>query len=105
MSAVEMLAIWDELVQAARKNLPASEFNKARYAREELVALLSTPKHGDDAEDGLRYVLCKVAFGEHFKDWLMIPHIDGNYVTAAKLVPFSMAILRHALPSNNGEDA
>jgi len=55
------------------------------------------PKHGDFAEDGMRYVLCKVAFGDHWRDWLFIPHADGQYVSAAKLAPFSMAILRAAL--------
>lgn len=55
------------------------------------------PKHGDDAGDGLRYVLCKVGFGTHYGNWLLIPHADGQYVTAAKLEPFSMSILRHQL--------
>lgn len=55
------------------------------------------PKHGDDAGDGLRYVLCKVGFGDHYRDWLLIPHADGQYVTAAKLQPFSMAILQYQL--------
>lgn len=33
--------------------------------------------------------------------WLCIPHVDGQWVTAAKLEPFSLAILKHwraALP-------
>lgn len=55
------------------------------------------PKHGDDAGDGLRYVLCKVGFGTHYGNWLLIPRADGQYVTAAKLEPFSMSILRHQL--------
>ena len=58
---------------------------------------VARPQHGDDAEDGLRYVLCQVGFGEHYKNWLLIPHVDGQYVTAAKLVPFSMSILHHQL--------
>ena len=55
------------------------------------------PKHGDDAGDGLRYIMCKVGFGEHYGRWLLIPHADGQYVTAAKLEPFSMSILEHQL--------
>lgn len=60
-------------------------------------AVVGAPKHGDDAGDGLRYVLCQVGFGEHYRDWLLIPHADGPYVTAAKLQPFSLGILRAAL--------
>lgn len=56
------------------------------------------PKHGDDAGDGMRYVLCKFGFGKHWQDWLLIPHVDGQYVSAAKLPAFSVSILRHALP-------
>lgn len=65
--------------------------------RRNVDALPSAPKHGDDAVDGLRYVLCKVGFGHHYKDWLLIPHADGQYVTAAKLEPFSMGVLTHAM--------
>ena len=44
-------------------------------------------------EIGMLNVPCKVR-GE----WLYIPHADGNWVTAAKLVPFSLAILAHKYP-------
>lgn len=59
------------------------------------------PQHGDDAGSGRRYVLCQVGFGTHYADWLLIPHADGQYVTAAKLPGFSMAILREELRSRS----
>jgi hypothetical protein len=42
---------------------------------------------------GMLNVPCKVRDG-----WLYIPHADGNWVTAAKLVPFSLAILANKFP-------
>lgn len=95
------------LRDAARQN-PNEGTIAVRFSPEQWRAIVSkldaekatpdaAPKHGDDAGDGLRYVLCKVGFGEHYKDWLLIPHADGQYVTAAKLEPFSIGVLRHAL--------
>jgi hypothetical protein len=62
-----------------------------------IKAALSAPRTGDAVGDGVRYVLCQVGFVDHYRDWLLIPHVDGQYVTAAKLQPFSMAILQQKL--------
>src|SRR5690606_17405321 len=54
-------------------------------------------QHGDDAGDGLRWVMCQFGTGDHYRDMLLIPHADGQYVTAAKLQPFGAAIMRAQL--------
>lgn len=81
--------------------LPSVAHEALQVMRAEIDRLLTRydggPGHGDDAGDGMRYVLCKFGFGEHYQDWLLIPHVDGQYVTAAKLPAFSVSILRHAL--------
>lgn len=72
---------------AGKVGVPAEESDFDRATR---------PAHGDDAGDGMRFVLCKVGFDGHYKNWLLIPHADGTYVTAATLQPFSMRILRYS---------
>lgn len=57
----------------------------------------AAPAHGDDAHDGLRFVMCQFGTGDHYRDFLLIPHADGQYVTAAKLQPFGSRILRAQL--------
>lgn len=85
-----------EKLCAVSIDLPLSEAD-----REELkdlpVGKVLGPRHGDDAGEGLRYVMCKVGLGDHWADWLFIPHADGQYVSAAKLAPFSVSIIRSAL--------
>ena len=63
------------------------------------------PVHGDDAGDGLRYVMCQFGAGEHYRDFILIPHADGQYVTAAKLQPFGAAIMRAQLAKWDGHTA
>lgn len=41
--------------------------------------------------EGMREVPCAV----RDDGWLHIPHADGQWVTAAKLQPFSLAIIEH----------
>ena len=68
---------------------------------EQVAASVAVPVHGDDAGDGLRYVTCQFGAGDHYRDFLLIPHVDGQYVTAAKLQPFGAAILRTQLAKHD----
>ena len=58
---------------------------------------VSVPKHGDQDVHGLIYVMCKVDPSGEWANWLFVPHADGNYVSASKLQPFTMAIIRAQL--------
>ena len=103
MSIEQALSVADELSPSPARAVAALRTLRAVIEREQRST--SRPQHGDDAGEGLRYVMCTVGFGQHYKNWLLIPHANGGAVTAAKLDDFSMATLRAQLagrdsPSN-----
>lgn len=86
---------WGESPEHATLQRCADELRAViadQEAREDIA-----PRHGDDAGDGLRFVMCQFGAGDHYRDMLLIPHVQGGYVTAAKLQPFGSAIIRAAL--------
>lgn len=97
MSLEEALVVAEQLSPLPSVAHDAMQVLMAEIERLNGITELRSPQHGDDAGDGMRYVLCKFGFGSHYQDWLLIPHVDGQYVTAAKLPAFSVSILRHAL--------
>jgi len=98
-----LAAPWD------RQWEPTKEFWRRRATSALAQAAPGKPKHGDDAGDGLRYVMCQFGAGDHYRDMLLIPHADGQYITAAKLQPFGAAIMRAQLAKADttppGDDA
>lgn len=90
-------AFHDSTIKEYDRHLATIDEAIRRLAAGNVGVVDESSKHSEEVGDGLRYVLCQVGFGDHYRDWLLIPHADGQYVTAAKLSPFSMSILRHAL--------